>query len=152
MFTRGTRGCLDEARCSRRCGAVTVEAAIVVPFLAVLTLATIDVGQYVLVAQAVSNASREAARLAARYTTVSVTEVERAASDYLAESFPAVAVEVNVSDGLGNPIPSGDLTTIPSGSSIIVEVLFPFDALRWVNVVPLLNNSSLTTTTTVRRE
>jgi Flp pilus assembly protein TadG len=126
--------------------------ALVAPFLVILILCTIDVGQYVLVGQTVSNASREAARLAARHTTANVGELQTAATDYITSTFSEASVQVTVTDTEGSVIPAGDLTTLASGSSVTVEVACPFDSLRWVNFMPLLTNSTITSTTTFRRE
>jgi Flp pilus assembly protein TadG len=138
---------------------VTVELAIVVPLLIALILGIVDVGQFVNVSQTVSSASLDAAKLAAQNGTATVTQVESAFSAYLADSFPSIPqstfdtdATVTVTDGAGNPIPSGDLTTLPTGSIIQVDVLLPFDTVRWVSALPLLSNKSLAITTTVRRE
>jgi Flp pilus assembly protein TadG len=146
-------------RDSAQRGAAAVELAFVAPVIFALIMGIVDVGQFVNVSQTVSNASREAARLAARYRSESVSDVENAVSGYLGECFPSIApetldtaVQVNVRDGLGNVIPGGDLTTIPTGAAIDVEVVLSFNAVRWLGGVPLLNDQTLATTTTTRRE
>jgi Flp pilus assembly protein TadG len=142
-----------------RNGAVAVELAVVAPLIVLLILGIVDVGQFINVSQTVSNASREGARMAARYRTENVTDVENAVSNYLAECFPNVsettldsAVQVSVRDGLGNTIPSGNLTTVATGSAVQVEVSVSFNAVRWLGGVAVLNDQSLVTTTRTRRE
>lgn len=142
-----------------RRAAAALEFALVAPILTVLLLGAIDVGQFANVGQAVSNASREGARVAAREDTLNVSEVESAVSGYLANSFPNVptatldaAVEVNVTDGGGGAVWGGDLTTISTGSPLSVEVVVQFDCLRWLDVTGLMDGRTLRTTTVMRRE
>lgn len=137
-------------RCRRR-GAATVEAAAVLPFIVLLILGTCDQGQLIIVSQTVSDASREAARFAARYSTNTVAEVDSAAKAYLAD-FPSTAITTNVADAKGNAIPSGDLTSIPTGESVKVEVIVDYDSVRWLAFLPFLDNRAITTATTMRRE
>jgi Flp pilus assembly protein TadG len=131
----------------------------VAPILVILILGIVDVGQYVNVGQTVSNASREGARVAARTTTLSVSDVENSVSGYLAESFAGVpsetlseAVDVNVTDGYGCSIADGDLTAVAAGSPLSVEVTLSFNAVRWLNGVGLANDRTLSITTVMRRE
>ncbi len=154
-----TTPCRSRRARSQRRAAVTVEMAVILPLLVALVLGTIDVGQYVNVAQTVSTASREAARLAARHGTANVSDVENAVSAYLADCFPSVsqatfdsAITVGVNDAGGNPVTTGDLTGLPIGSALTVDVVLPFDTVRWVQALPFLSNESLASTTTVRRE
>ena len=127
------------SRCARsrdRRGAATVEFAVVAPLLVLIILGTIDVGQFVNVGQTVGNASRQGARLAARNTTLNVSEVESVVSSYLADSFPNIpaatlnaAVQVDVSDASGTAIPGGDLTTVSTSSPVSVGVVLQFDSV-----------------------
>ena len=142
-----------------RGGTATVEFALVAPVLIVLLLGTIDVGQYVNVGQTVSNASREAARLAAKNETTDVCDVEGWVLDYLEESYPNVSSavllaghETLVTDGNGNPIADEDLTNIDAGSPLAVQVVFNFDTVRWLSSVPIFEDQILRTVTTMRRE
>lgn len=142
-----------------RRGAAAFELAVLSPLLVAIFVGAVDVGQYVHVSQTVSNASREGARLAARYETTTVSQMQSAVSDYLAASFPkissttlAAAVRVTVSDGNSNTIPAGDMTNVPTGAAVNVEVVLPFDTVRWVAAVPFLNNKTLSTSTASRRE
>ena len=80
---RNIRGLSDRVGRRRRRGAVTVEFAVVAPVLTIFFLGMIDAGQFVNVGQAVSSASREDARLAARFDTLNVTDVESSVLSYL---------------------------------------------------------------------
>ena len=142
-----------------RRAAVTVELALVAPLLIALLLGIVDVGQYVNVSQTVSNACREAARLAAQHSTATEAEVKSTFSAYLANSFPHIpqstfdsVATVSVSDAGGNPIAAGDLTGLTTGSALTVDVVVPFDTVRWMEALPWLSGRSLAISTTVRRE
>jgi Flp pilus assembly protein TadG len=81
----------NRRRSSRpRRGAAAVEAALTMPILIIITFGSIDVTQYMNLAQQVTNASREGARLVSRATTDSVEDVENAVLDYMANSMPTV--------------------------------------------------------------
>ena len=159
MPGRRKRGLSCCAHSRDRRGAAIVEFTVVAPLLILLILGTIDVGQFVNAGQTVSNASRQGARLAARNTTLNVSEVESVVSSYLADSFPNIpaatldaAVQVDVSDASGDAIPGGDLTTINTGSPVSVAVVLQFDSVRWLKGASLVNNRTLGTTTVMRRE
>lgn len=138
-----------------RLGAAAVEAAIVFPLIAMILLGSIDVGQSIYVAQVVNEASREGARRACRYETSSEEEVRAAVVDLINESFSAasnVGVRINFSDTDGNPIAGGDLSAIPSGTEVAVQVVLDYDSVRWTNGFAGLSGSSIETTTVMRRE
>lgn len=137
-----------------RQGVACVEFAALIPILLILILGIIEVGQFVNVGQWVSNASREGARIAARQTTVDVSQVVTAVTDYLTEIDPAIptsAIQVTVYNA-GNPITGGSLATVATGSAITVQVVVQFDAVRWIKGLTLLNGRSVTNTTVTRRE
>jgi Flp pilus assembly protein TadG len=136
-----------------------VEFALIAPLMVAVVMGTIDVGQFVNVGQLVSNVSREGARMASRNGTATVAEVETTVRNYIANSFPnlsdsevAAATQVTVLDSNSSTISGGDLTTISSGSSISVQVVFNFDAVRWVRGVDYMDGQSLRVTTVMRRE
>lgn len=137
-----------------RRGAVAVEMAIITPFLVLLICCTVDVAQYINTAQLVSNASREGARKACRFTTETVAEVERTVLDYLddAADIPSSAVQVRLVDAFGNSIGSGQLPSIESGRAVGVQVNLSYDAIRWTNWLALLNGSTNSSITFARRE
>jgi len=159
MMRTRRKGSLKSRTEFRRRGTAAVEFAVLAPVLILVVLGTIDVGQFVNLGQIVSNASREGARTASRDTTLTVSEVQSAVQNYLATAFPAVptsswstALQVNVTDGYGNPISGGDLTTISSGGRISVQVVLTFDTVRWSRGFAGLDGRSLRAITVMRRE
>ena len=135
----------------------TVEFAVVAPLILVLLLGTIDVGQFVNVGQAVSNASRVGARTAVRHATESTAEVENAVTGYFAGCFPAVpeatviaATGVTVTDANGYTI--ADWTALSPGEPLSVEVEFDFSMVRWLSGASLIRGGTLEAITTMRRE
>jgi Flp pilus assembly protein TadG len=144
---------------SSRRGIAAVECAIVVPLLALLVLGAIDVGQYANVYQKVSDASREGARVAVQYETLTKSQVETAVLSYLEGVFPNVplsvlasATSIAVTDSGGNPISGGDMTSVASGAPVSVSVTVRFDLIRWISHLQFLNGSDVTLTTAMRRE
>ncbi len=142
-----------------RDGAAAVECAIVAPILTLLLLGSIDVGQFANVHQKISDASREGARVAARYDTQTTTEVETAVMNYLEEASPGVspatlaaATVVRVSDSTGTTIPAGNLTSVATGSQLRVQVTLQFDPVRWISGFDGLDGQQITATTMMRRE
>jgi Flp pilus assembly protein TadG len=154
----------DPARTSRRLGgdrrgASAVEAVLVAPLLLVVLLGAIDIGQYVNVAQNISNASRETARFASRSSTSTVAAVEAYAEEYLANAFPSLttdqvqqAVTVTVYDVSTGVAISNYLTAIPSGGPMSVDLDFDFATVRWLKNIDYWNFEHNGTTTFVRRE
>jgi Flp pilus assembly protein TadG len=139
-------------------GVATVEFAIVAPVLLILLIGVLDVGQLVNVSHTVSNASREGARTAARGTTTNVSAVKSVVSTYLHNSFPNVAPEtldaatqVNVKNSAGQSL-AGDLSMLPAGEPISVEVIFGFQPVRWLRSITHFSSKTLNTTTIMRRE
>ena len=145
-FARGAR--------RHRRGAACVEFAVLSPILLILILGIIDVGQFVNVGQSVSNASREGARVAARQATTNVSKVEAAVKNYLTDmhtNLPSSAVQVTVVNS-GSTVAGADLATVATGSTISVQVVVQFDAVRWINGLTFLNGRTVTRTTMSRRE
>jgi Flp pilus assembly protein TadG len=144
---------------SSRRAVAAVEFALVAPLLVLVVLGTIDVGQYVNVGQVVNNASREGGRYACRNDVTTVSEVTTKVQNYMASAFPSVssgdlnaALTVTVRDENNAVIPAGDLTTIPSGSGVSVQVTLQFEPVRWLGGFVNLSGTSCTTTTLMRRE
>lgn len=147
-------------RKSNRGGAVVVEAALMLPFLMIVTFGAIDLAQYINAGQLVTNTSREVARTASRNKTQSVTEVQATALSYLQESIPnfpdngvTVTVEqVSFSQNGGtqtSPINDEELGDVESGDAISVTVNVDFSLIRWL---PGFDYGPLQTTTVCRRD
>lgn len=142
-------------RDSARTGAAAVEAAIVLPVIALILLGSIDVGQSIYVAQVVNEASREGARQATRYDTKSEDVVRTTVREFVRGSFSGAsdaALSVNFSTSTGNPIQSGDLSKVTSGSPITVQVVLDYDSVRWTPGFIGLGGRTIETTTIMRRE
>jgi len=144
---------------SSRKGVAVVECAIVAPLLMLLVLGAVDVGQYANVYQKVSDASREGARVAARYDTATQSQVDTAVMNYLQDAFPNVppsvlasAANVTVTNADGSPVSSGDMTSVATGSQLGVTVTLRFDLIRWISHVQFLSGSDVAVTTKMRRE
>ncbi|MFH1300967.1 MAG: TadE/TadG family type IV pilus assembly protein [Planctomycetota bacterium] len=144
---------------ANRKGAAAVECALVAPLLVLITMGAIDVGQFVNVAQFVNDASYEGARRASSNTVTNESEVKAAVLSYFSDQFPRAsageldsALTVNVRDSSNAAISNGDLTTIPSGSPVSVQVIFQYNTIRWLSGFTGLNDRSLQTTTVMRRE
>ena len=146
-------------RTSPRNGAAAVECAIVAPLLTLLLLGAIDLGQFANVHQKVSNASREGARVAARYDTLTTSEVQAAVLDYLEKTSPGVSPStlaattvVTVSNSAGTPISAGNLASVATGSQVRVQVTLQFDPVRWISGLDGLDGRQITATAMMRRE
>lgn len=150
-----------------RTGAAAAEAALILPILIVVTLGGIDVAQYINHGQIISNASREAARIASRHSTESEDEVRSAVEEYIGdwyagygsdseaqvqESGESGSLQVSVKTGSGQTISAGDLTRVDSGESLRVEVSFDFSEVRWLPGPTYWNNNVKSVTTYCRRE
>lgn len=145
---------LSRRDCLRN-GAAAVEAAIVIPLIALILLGSIDVGQSVYVAQVVNEASREGARQACRFDTKSEETVRTTVRNFVRDSFSGLAdasVEVNFSNNAGEAIPSGDLSTMSSGAPVTVQVVLDYDSVRWTPGFIGLGGRTIETTTIMRRE
>ena len=146
-------------RRSEREGAAVAEFAVIAPLLVLLTLGAIDVGQLMNVAQTVSDAAREGARLAARRQTSDVSQVVQCVTDYLAYSYPNVSSEnwgsivtVEVNNAAGATVTGTGLSDITAGDKVQVKVSLTFASVRWLKGTGFGANKVLTTTTVARRE
>ncbi len=141
-----------------RRGVVTVEAAVVLPLFFLLFVGAMDMGQFANCYQKVSDASREGARTAARFGTSDVADVETAVLNYLGDMFPNVPestlnldVQVTVRNSTG-PITGSKLGSTGTGSQVEVEVLLPFDSVRWISGLKILGGWNIQATAIMRRE
>jgi len=136
-----------------RRGAAAVELAAVSPFIMLIFCGVVELGQYVNVAQAVSNASREGARLASRQETASVQAVQLSVQKYLHEygAIPPQAISVVVTSMDGTSFGTS-LSAIPSGEGVAVEVRVQFDSIRWTNLFNLFTSSQVSNQAVMRRE
>jgi len=115
----------------RRRGAVTVEAALVLPICLFFLFGIFEYGRYVMFVQIMTNAAREAARYAVTHvdpvvigsTTYgdAVTDVEAVLNRCLAgQRLTGQTVEVFCSDGIGNNL--GAWSTTQPGQHLCVRI------------------------------
>ena len=139
---------------SNRKGASIVEFAMLAPILSLLVLGTIDLGQYINVSQAVSNASREGALVAASHHTTSSSEVDSAVRNYMAGVFPRSA-EAMMGGALQVSTSGGEFTDfsgVNTGAPISVTVSVDFDSVRWLNGLGFLGGKTVSSQTIIRKE
>jgi Flp pilus assembly protein TadG len=143
----------------QRDGAAALEAALIIPVLVVVTLMAVDIAQYINLAQQVSNASREGARIASRDSTETVSDVETAILSFFGDLYPELSsqqlsdtVLIEIRDANNQPISQGDLTSIPSGDPISVRVAFDFRVVRWLGGLNYWSGSVNDMTSISRRE
>jgi Flp pilus assembly protein TadG len=129
------------------------------PVLVVIFLGSIDIAQYINVAQTVCNASREGARLASRDSTMKVAEVKQAVRNYMRNAFPTEdpaligrATLIDVTDEAGNQISYGNMENIPSGGGIRVRVVFNYEEVRWIHGIRYWNSNINESISVSRRE
>ena len=124
---------------AHRRAAATVETAMLIPMLILVSLGATDVAQYVNLAQSITTAARHGARFSAKDATQTVEAVEVEVERVFSELFPqcsaadfdfALSIEVTELDGTG--INQGLLENIPSGDPVSVQVQFDFEAIRWL--------------------
>lgn len=146
-------------RSALRKGTAAVECAIMAPLLTLLVLGAMDVGQFANVHQKISDASREGARMAARNSTQSTSDVQVVVMDYLERVSRGVspdtlasATTVTVTRADGGSISGTALGDVPSGSEVRVQVTLQFEAIRWISGVSSLTGSQITSTTIMRRQ
>ncbi len=145
--------------CSDHRGVAAVECALVAPLLVMIAMGSVDAGQFVNVAQIVNDASYQGARQASQNSVIKQSEVEAAVLDYFSDQFPGVgtgdlnnALTVNVRNHLDASIPEGDMTSVPSGSAVSVEVIFKYSAVRWLHGFLGFDEISIETKAVMRRE
>lgn len=131
---------------NERRGAAAVEAALLLPILVIVTLGIIDIGQFIVVKQNLCNATRLAARHAAKDSTINTAEVTSLVNEYFAENFPQLsaidlnsAASVSIENADGVPIVGNQLEEIGSGEPVVVFVSIDFGAVRWLDSVDYWN-------------
>lgn len=152
------------ARSLDRQGAAAVETAILLPVFVFIFLAMIDIGQAIHLRHSLENAAHEAARMAAKDDFESAAEIRGTILDHLKKAYPKIETPV-LEQALttkfyyidtqygGNTIYTPeDLTEIPSGQSVHVEVAFHFELVRWVPGFDVWNSAFFETVTVCRRE
>jgi Flp pilus assembly protein TadG len=152
-------------RRGKRRGAAAVEFAVAAPLLLLLVFGLIEVGQFVNIAQVVSNASREGARLAARVTTPTASSVDSGVREYLKDALDSYGISSSQIDNTSTvavavkanstTLSSGtNLSAYPTGTPMTVEVTISFNDVSWLRniVFGLMRGKTIKMTTVMRRE
>ncbi|MFT7641721.1 MAG: hypothetical protein ACI9G1_003472 [Pirellulaceae bacterium] len=127
----------------KRRGASVVEFAIVAPMFILLVFGMIEYGRMVMVQQVITNAAREGAQQLA-LPNGTPSEAQTAVTNYLTGAgFSDIASEIEV-----NSIPASP----ESGMDCTVSMHFPYGEVSWIPSTFLLGDSTLTASSTVRRE
>jgi len=113
----------------------------VLPLFVVLVFGMIEYGRMVMVQQIITNASREGARRAVLDGATPST-VQAAVTTYLTDAA--------ISGGRTAVDPNP--TTAASGDPVTVTVTIPFSSVSWLRTPMFLGGTSLSTSTTMRRE
>jgi len=134
-----------------RRGTAAVEMAVALPLLVTMMLGTWEVGRLVEVAQIMTNAAREGARLAAQGKIVALTgsytdiyassgspNVTTTVQNYLNNAginTTGLVVTFKFVDAAGNPVASPtDPCQGTKGQRFRVTVTLPYSSFRWTNV------------------
>lgn len=126
-----------------RRGTTTVEAAIVFPFLVLLTFALIEYGWLFLNVQQTTNAARHGARLAVT-PDATAAEIQNAISELLTRAGLA-------GSGFAVSITPSDFEDVPVGQAIKVEVTVPYEDFR-ISSLPLPLPATLRASVSMAKE
>ena len=142
-----------------RSGSAAVEAALLLPMLIGITFGSVDIAQYINVAQIVTNASREGVLISTDRHTLTVQEVEDGVMNFMTAAIPGIsqgelagAIEIEVQQASGQAISQGDLTTLSPGESLSVSVAFDFSVIRWLHGPNYANGNVKSSQSFGRRE
>src|SRR5262245_9668177 len=140
-------------RADFRKGTAIIEFAIVVPFLFLIVFGLIELGRAVQIGQLAINGSREGARKAA-LTTMTVSEVQSWVKSYLlangiANSATTVTLTGQATSG-GSFATVTDLSTIPAGNGIQVQVAINFSQVSWLAPIFMSSSSTINGSTIIR--
>ncbi len=142
-----------------RKGAVTVELALVLPFLVLTVLALIDVSQFIVAEEVVNRASIAGAKTAADRTTIDASEVSQVIQDRVREAYPNLltaqveqSLDIALTDSTNQPLEGNALSNLAPGTTVSVDVQFTYDTVRWIRGFPGLDSQSVSTKTVIRRE
>lgn len=141
-------------RKSSRRGAAVLEMALVLPIFFMVVLGIVEFGRAMMVGQMVTNAAREATRLAiVDGSTNSAVEtwVEEFLTSAVGFTAADVTVDITVTAAPGNDDPGGEIGNAQSRDLVQVAVSVPFDK---VSYLPgnYLNGKQLSAQSAMRHE
>jgi Flp pilus assembly protein TadG len=149
---------MKQVRISRRGrerrGAVTVEMALILPVFFTVLLGIIEFGRAMMVAQLVTNAAREGARIGTLGGS-SNSAVTQAIKDSLTSTTQVspsdITATITVTPYDGNPSPGNEIANCHSRDLITVVVKIPFAKVSYLPA-NYLKTSNLTGTSSMRYE
>lgn len=144
---------LTKRRSNRR-GAALVEMAMVLPIFFAVVLGIVEFGRAMMVSQMVTNAAREATRLAIIDGSTNTT-VETWVEDFLSDSINVdasdVTVTITVVAAPGNDDPNNQVGNAQARDLVTVNVSVPFDKVSYVPG-SYLNGKNLSAQSSMRHE
>jgi Flp pilus assembly protein TadG len=114
----------------------------VAPVFFLFLVGAVEFGRAIMVQEALTNASREGARVATLDGSLD-SDVSMAATDYL--------TAMNVSGAKVTPSPDNPGLS-PAGTEVTVTVSIPYMSVTWVPSPWFLRGATLTASTTMQRE
>lgn len=121
-------------RIARR-GAALVEMALVLPVFMMVLLGIIEFGRALWVANMVTNAAREATRMAVLDGSTNA-DVTQTAKDFLASTLSVGGTDVSVAIAItpadGNPNPAGECANANTRDLIDITITVPFDKVSLI--------------------
>lgn len=137
-----------------RRGAAIVEMALVLPIFFGVVLGIVEFGRAMMVSQMVTNAAREATRLAIIDGSTN-NDVETWVEDFLNDSINVAAsdvtVTITVDPAPGNDDPNDVLADAQARDLVTVDVSVPFDKVSYVPG-SYLNGKNLSARSSMRHE
>lgn len=125
-----------------RRGAALVEFAMMVPIFLLFVVGSIELGRALVVQEALTNASREGARVAI-LDDATTSDVTSAVDSYLS------AVSIS---GAATAVSPSDPGTTAAGTQVTVAVSVPYASVSWVPSPWFLNGATLTASTVMQRQ
>ncbi len=150
-----TRRRINPGECkARRSGVALVEMAVVLPIFFMVVLGIVEFGRAMMVGQMVTNAAREATRLAIIDGSTN-SSVETWVKDFLEDSISAhpsdVTVAITVVPAAGNPDPLNEVGNASPRDLVTVKVEVPFDKVSYIPG-DYLNGKKLSAQSSMRHE
>jgi Flp pilus assembly protein TadG len=129
-------------RWARR-GVAAVEFALVAPIFVAFAMGFVEFGRALAVQQMLTNASRAGARVAAKDSTVSVSDVQSAVGSYLSGA--------RIS-GATTTVSPASLAGVQDGEPVTVVVSIPFQQVSWLPSPWLLGDARLQASSVMTRQ
>lgn len=126
---------------AQRRGAALVEFALVAPIFLAIIVGSIEFGRAIMVQEALTNASREGARVGVLDGSLT-TDVSSAVNTYL--------TGMSIS-GATTAVSPTDPGTSPNGTQVTVTVSIPYTTVTWVPSPWFLKNATLSAITVMQR-